>query len=236
MLVVLVLWLRQSDSNLLGSSLSEPRKISVAERIETLDAESNRLLAENRASEARQLWLNFRKLHPEVQPARVAAEIQELEGRLPLTESRILAERRYQEAFNALNDQNLAVAFAYLKSAISLSPDLAKSAVTSTTLQNLERKLTMLPSPADVEEADQVLQAGLSRVQSGQLDAETQKLLVRAVETDYTSSETWEALGDFYLKSQNVDSARVMYGEAAALAIAADQQARLNTKLAKIST
>jgi Flp pilus assembly protein TadD len=146
-----------------------------------------------------------------------------------------LAERRYQEAFSALKDQNRAVAFAYLNSAVALSPDLAKSALTTSTLQNLERKLAAAPTQAATQSARQALQKGLERVQAGKLDADTQKLLLQAVETDYTDASNWEALGDFFLKSQNVDSARVMYGQAATLAESPAQKTRLNAKRAKIS-
>lgn len=234
-LIALVVWLRQSDARVADMSNPAARLISPAERIESVNAESDRLMAGGNITDARQLWLNFRREYPDVQTNRVNAELREVELQFPLKETEVLAERRYSEAFNHLNKAERALAYAYLKAAIAMSPEIANSAVTTNTLQNLQVKLRPVPNPAAV----QVAAAAYEQAQKlGETEADSEvvgQLLVQAVESDYVNPKYWEQLGDFFLRTGNIDGARVMYGEGAQRAITVEQQAELYLKLREIS-
>lgn len=235
LLIALVLWLRRSDARMADMDNPAARLISPADRIESVDSEADRLVAGGQVRGARDLWLKFRSQYPDVQSGRVTEELWEIEGRLPVSETEVLAERRYEEAFNHLNKQERAIAFAYLKAATQLSPELEKSAITSNTLQNLQRKLAASPGPGDVEAAEAALARAEPLLQNENSFRDAQPLLVQAVEQDYANPIYWSKLGDFFLRTGNIDSARVMYGEAVRRAITADQRASLNTKLRDIS-
>jgi serine/threonine protein kinase/predicted negative regulator of RcsB-dependent stress response len=235
LLIALVLWLRRSDARMADMDNPAARLISPADRIESVDSEADRLVAGGQVQGARDLWLKFRSQYPDVQSGRVNEELWQIEGRLPVSETEVLAERRYEEAFNHLNKQERALAFAYLKAATQLSPELEKSAITSNTLQNLQRKLAVSPGPADVAAAEAALARAVSLLQNENNFRDAQPLLVQAVEQDYANPIYWSKLGDFFLRTGNIDSARVMYGEAVRRAITADQRTSLNTKLRDIS-
>lgn len=235
LLIILVLWLRASDSNLSGDDPASGRSLTPIERLQSIDVRATQLLAANDAAGARQLWVEFQREFPDLEQDRVSDEIRNIETRLPVTETEVLAKRRYKDAFDALNNQQRALAFAYLKSAVNLSPDLAESAFTTNTLQNLERILTAAPGPVAVQSATTARTQAAQKISDGDIGAATQLLLVQAVETDYSNPANWELLGDYFIKTQNVDAARVMYSEAVSHTQDAAVRSQLQEKLAKIS-
>lgn len=234
LLIVLVLWLRQSDSRLADMDDPTAILISPVERIEAVDAEATRYLTAGQLNESRDLWLQFQGKYPMIQTERVNAEIRAVEVRLPLSEAGILAELRIEEGYRYLKTQDRALAFAYLKAATVLSPALA-TALTTTTVQNLQRKLSVPPTAADVEAARLALAQAQQMMDANKTDLQTEKLLVQAVEKDFINPTYWATLGDFFLRTNNVDGARVMYVEAAERSTDVAIREQINSKLRQIS-
>ena len=235
LLVALVLWLRQSDEDV--SELANPvtHLISPGPNIESVAAASRRLIDADKPAEARNLWLKFREQNPEVEPDIVNQELEKVEAQLPLSETEALAKLRFQEAFKHLNNKERALALAYLKGAEALSPSIASSAITTSTMQNLQRILSVAPSAAGAQSANQALAQARQLIKDDRMGPGTQKLMVQAIETDYADPVYWEALGDFFLQNQNIDGARVMYGEAADRTTDTARRNMLTKKLHDIS-
>lgn len=234
LLIVLVIWLRASDSQILGSDAMVSETQEVVQQLELVEMRAAELLRAGDQTGARQLWLQFQEKYPDVQTQLILQELQKLDAESP-SNVPSMAEQRYQKAFESLNNQERALAFAYLKAAIQLSPSLAENALTTSTLQNLERKLSIVPGAAAEQSARQAMLAGRDQMNKGQLGPETRRLLVQAVETDYRDPGNWETLGDYFRQSQNADSARVMYNEAALITAEPELRTRLTAKLAELS-
>lgn len=236
LLIFLVLWLRTSDGSGIAG-VASPFHARDMDRIESVDEKAHQLLQAGDAVGARQLWLDFRKAHPEVQPQRVATEIENIESLMPAQNSAV-AERLYQEAFSALKNQERALAYAYLKSAVKLAPELTRSAVTSavttSTLQNLERKLNEAPTAAAEQTAMTTLEQARSQMQAGNWGAETQQLLIQSVENNPRNPQAWETLGDYFQTANNKDAARVMYDEGVSVARETTDKTRIQQKISEI--
>ncbi len=235
LLIILVLWLRRSDSRLADMSDPAAGGISSTERIEAVDAEADRYVEANEIVKARNLWAQFHQKYPDVQAERVNRELQTLTERLPVSELAALAELRYKQAFYHLDKQERALALAYLKAASNLSPNLARSAITTNTIQNLQRKLNAAPTAADANLAQTAMTQAVQQMENNNMSGQTEGLLVQAVEMDYSNPVRWESLGDFFFRSRNLDGARVMYGEAVDRSPGGQARVQLVTKLRKIT-
>lgn len=234
LLIVLVIWLRTSDSQVsefVGSGTLSPE---ISEQLATVEMRATELVRMGNHAGARKLWLEFQDRYPNVQTQLVLQQLQQIDG-YTAPDAPSKAERRYQLAFEALNNQERAIANAYLRSAIKLAPELRNSAVTSSTLQNLERKLSLPVSDIAKQSAVEAVLAGRAQMNEGNTGPETRRLLVQAVETNYSTPATWEALGDYFTKIDDIDSAYVMYSEAVSKAATPEEENRLASKLVEIS-
>ncbi len=233
LLIVLVIWLRTSDTlpGFTGDGTLSPE---ISEQLETVEMRATELVRMGNHAGARELWLEFQDRYPNVQTQLVLQQLQQIDG-YTAPDAPSKAERRYQLAFEALNNQERAIADAYLRSAINLAPELRNSALTTSTLQNLERKLSLPVSEVAKQTAVEAVLAGRAQMNDGNTGPETRRLLVQAVETNYSTPATWEALGDFFTRINDIDSAYVMYSEAVAKASTPEEENRLASKLVEIS-
>ncbi len=211
LLILLVIWLQNSNSG--DNALTEfsNRSITPVERLNTIDVAADKLVADGQLMEARRRWLDFLSRNPDVEPARVASEVSAIETRLPLAQSKILAERRQRIGRNYFNQDRYAMASAYLNAAVDLFPQMTTGTYEQPILQ---RSLSVPPTPDNVQEAQESFSQAQAQMDGQVWNTETLKLLISAVTNDYTKPQYWKALGDFFSRTDAIDDARVMYGEA----------------------
>jgi tetratricopeptide (TPR) repeat protein len=237
LLILLVVWLRRSDSSGLQPGETSARSVSPVERLQAVEEEAKHFVELGQIVQARETWLKFKGQYPAVESDRVNSRIRQLEARLPLSERDVLAERRRQAGFDYLSKQDLAMAAAYLRSAAALSPDIANSAITTSTLQNLlqRSKLANAPGAGDVAAARASFESAEQALKAGAVNAETNERLIMAVEADYAEPAYWVGLGDFFMRQELVDDARVMYNEALDHVSDPRQKSEITAKIRAIS-
>lgn len=103
------------------------------------------------------------------------------------------------------------MASAYLNAAVDLFPQMTTGTYEQPILQ---RSLSVPPTPDNVQEAQESFSQAQAQMDGQVWNTETLKLLISAVTNDYTKPQYWKALGDFFSRTDAIDDARVMYGEA----------------------
>jgi serine/threonine protein kinase len=215
---------------------------SIEKEYETLAQETQRLESQRRYMEARQKWVDFQRTHPDYERERVEQNIDVLTGRLPVSESKLLAARRQQRG-NMLARSNQPLAMAYLEAALELDPQIKLVDVVLKQVQPLVAKSIETRSQVERDTAASALRAGHQASQGGTTNdpQKAEEAFLQAVNTEPENPVNWLALGDFYAdaRQQRIDDARVAYGAAAKYAEprpeAAELKRQANNKRAALN-